>query len=404
MRYISIIAIMVSLITISCKTKINPSLNNYVSHIEREKCTAKDYIIRQWDKKDIVILCERYHGEMTQYDLIFDIIKSDYFIDNVGSIFTEVGSVSVQKELNAFLLKEYSDSIKQYQDLIKIYRNITWPYWEKSNFFFLLKKINQLNSTLPNDKKIKVYTSDFINPKFLETKTKEDFLTYRKKQLFRDRDSVMAENIIHVYDSLYQLGKNKCLVIMNYRHAFLKNILSANGALITNTGAVLNNNYKNKVASVYINSLALTTKPIDTTKNVAFQDYCDVPIQDGKWDAAFKILKKENLGFDFKDNQFGIDSLDIWPFSKQYTYQDIFTGMVYYLPITKHFEAYGLEGFVDSIYVDELYRRLLIFNAVYGGEKVEKADLIKSFEYEEMKYEGLDRLETQINKWMNNEH
>ncbi len=404
MRNLFIIVIIIPLLFISCKDEINPALKNYISYIERQKLTSKDYIIKQWDKKDIVILCERRHGEMTQYDLIFDIIQSDYFINNVGCIFTEVGSVFIQKELNDFLLNEYSDSVKQYQDLIKIYRNIHWLYWEKSNFFFLLKKINQLNSTLPDDKKIKVYPSDMINPNYQEINTKEDFLTFREIQMYKDRDSIMADNIIHVYDSLCQLGKNKSLVIMNNRHAFLKNVLGADGSLITNTGAILNNNYKNKVVSVYINSLALTTKSTDTTKNKAFQDYYEVPIQDGKWDAAFMIAKKEDLGFDLNGSPFGSDSLDIWPFSRQYTYQDVFTGMVYYLPISKHFEAYGLEGFVDSIFVDELYKRLSIFYEVYGGEKVEKSDLTKAFKYEEMKYEELDKLETEINKWMNNEH
>lgn len=404
MKNTILIGIVILIVMVSCKSQTNTELKNYIGFIETQNTNSKDYIIKQWENNDIVILCERYHGEMTQYDLIFDIIQSDYFINNVGCLFTEVGSISVQKELNDFLCNEYSDSVKQYHDLIKIYRNITWPIWEKSNFFFLLKKINQLNSTLPYDKKIKVYPSDMINPDFKEIKTKEDFLTFRKKQIYKDRDSIMAENIVHVYDSLRQLGKNKCLVIMNYRHAFLKSILRADGALITNTGAVLNNNYKNKVASVYINSMALTTRPTDTTKNVAFQDYYDVPVQDGKWDAAFKIAKIEDLGFDFRGNPFGSDSLDIWPFSKQYTYQDIFTGMVYYLPITKHFEAYGLDGFVDSLFVNELYKRLLIFYEVYGGEKVEKEDLIKAFMFEENKYEELDRLEKEINKWINNEH
>jgi len=404
MKNVILIVLLIFIVTVNCKSQINPSLTNYISHIEKQNSKSKDYIIKQWEKNDVVILCERYHGEMTQYDLIFDVIQSEYFINNVGCVFTEIGSISLQNELNSFLTKEYSDSTTQYLDLIKIYRNMTWPIWEKSNFFFLLKKINILNSTLPENKKIKVYPSDMINPDFQEIKNKEDFLTFRKIQLFKDRDSIMAENIIHVYDSLHQLGKNKCLVIMNFRHAFLKNILRADGALITNTGAVLSNNYKNKVASVYINSVALTIKPTDTTKNVAFQDYYDVPIQDGKWDAAFKIVKKEDLGFDFKGSPFGKDSLDIWPWSRQYTYHDVYTGMVYYLPISKHFEAYGLDGFVDSAFVDELYERFSIFYEVYGGEKFEKADLTKSFEYEEMKYEELDRLESEINKWMNNEH
>lgn len=404
MKKVLLIAILILIVTISCKYEITPVLKDYVTYIEKQNTNSKDYIIKLWGKNDIVILCERYHGEVTQYDLIFDIIQSDYFINNVGCIFTEVGSVSIQKELNDFLLNDYSDTAKQHQDLIKIYRDMAWPYWEKSNFFFLLKKINQLNSTLSDDKKIKVFTSDMINPNFQEIKIKDDYVIFRETQRYQDRDSIMAENIIHVYDSLQHLGKNKCLVIMNFRHAFLKNILREDGVLITNTGAILKNNYQNRVASVYINSLALTIIPSDTTKNVIYQDYCDVPIQDGKWDAAFKVSKKEDLGFDFNGSPFGTDSLDIWPWSKQYIYQDVFTGMVYYLPIRKHIEAFGIEGFVDSAFTDELHKRILIFHEIYGGNKIEKAELIKAFTYEEMEYEELDRLEAIINKWIDKEH
>ena len=379
-------------------------MKNYIGHIEKQNTKSKDYIIKQWEKNDIVILCERQHGEMTQYDLIFDIIQSNYFINNVGCVFTEIGSISLQNELNVFLTKEYSDSTTQYLDLIKIYRNMTWPIWEKSNFFFFLLKINQLNSTLSPDKKIKVFTSDLINPNFQEIKTKEDYLAFRKNQWYKDRDSILADNIIHVFDSLQHIEKNKCLVVMNYRHAFLKDILGINGVLTANTGALLYDNYQSRVASVFINSLALTAVPTDTTKSATYQDYCDAPIQDGKWDAAFQVANMEDLGFDFKGSPFGKDSLDIWPWSRQYTYQDVFTGMVYYLPILKHFKAYGLDGFVDSAFVDELYSRISIFNEVYGGGVIEKAALREAFAYEEMKYEKLDRHEVTIKKWIDNEH
>jgi hypothetical protein len=173
----------------------------------------------------------------------------------------------------------------------------------------------------------------------------------------------MAENIIAKFDSIkVHSSRKKCLIIMNYRHAFLMNVnrdkVSSDGTQLYGqtkgtvlcTGAILANYYPNNVASVYINSMTL-----GSTGGQA-------PIQNGKWDASFKIIEKENIGFNFGKSPFGLDSLDIWGFSRpEYTYADVFTGMVYYLPFEKHIRAHGLNNLIDHSSMDEIYRRLKIY-------------------------------------------
>ena len=50
-----------------------------------------------FDKYDHVILCERHHQEMTQDDMIFDLITDKRFVDKVGVVFTEIGCAESRK-------------------------------------------------------------------------------------------------------------------------------------------------------------------------------------------------------------------------------------------------------------------------------------------------------------------
>jgi hypothetical protein len=384
--------------------EINPELIKYVDFLKIQNTSAKDYIINLWQKYDVVIICERNHGELTQYDLIYDIVNSEYFINNVGTIFTEVGTVSKQNDVLNFIKTKFTNKELKEQKLLELYRNIQWPCWEKSNFYFFLNKLNSLNYNLQNDLKINLFVSGVKDPSQREQNSKEDYLKFLENNK-NNRDSLMAFNIIRVFDSIQKSNssRKKCLVIMNYRHAFSKPINNDidNELNITNVGGILFDNYPNNVANVYLNSLATSTIAEDTNKNIKFRDYVQTPIQKGKWDASFKIINKENIGFDFQNNPFGEDSLDIWIWSKQYKYKNLFTGFAYYLPLEKHIEAYGIDNYLSDTFIEELYNRLIIFHEVYGGE-VNKDELKNDFKYNESKYETLEEFNSVINKWTNN--
>ena len=134
-----------------------PEIGEYVRFLDSlEAVSARDYLLGLWRKNRLVVLCERDHNDITQYDLIWEVVKSEYFIDNVGSIFIEVGSVSVQERLLSFLEKTYSSEKEREAELIRIYRDFTWPAWEKSNTYYFLLKVSRLNQELGPDRKILV--------------------------------------------------------------------------------------------------------------------------------------------------------------------------------------------------------------------------------------------------------
>lgn len=377
---------------------INPKLVKYVSFLETQNTTAKDYIINLWEKYDIVILCERNHGEMTQYNLIFDIINSNYFKQNVGNIFTEIGAFNEQQDVLNFTKTNFTDSKEKERKLLDLYRNIEWPSWQASNFYYFIDKINTLNSSLRTNQKVNLFVSNIRDPSKEYLSNKEKYLYYFNN-VYKHRDSAMAQNIIQVYDSLkLNSPRKKGLVIMNYRHAFSKTFFKSDDK---NVGQKLFETYKNKVCNVYLNSLAPTLVVEKSDKNRVHKDYVQRAIQNGKWDASFEIVNKENLGFDFKNNPFGNDYFDIYPYTKQnYKYKDMFTGFVFYLPISKHYQAFGVPNFLNNGFENELYNRLKFYSEAIGNGEVNKEDLKNGYDYSESKYDDYDILIGQINQWI----
>lgn len=107
-KYRAILLLLISCL-LSCKSNYKPEIEKYVEFIKKENVSAKDYILKQWKQHDIVVFCERDHADMTQYALIQDVLSSEYFIKNVGFVFTEVGSVSVQNRVLKFLNTSYAN-------------------------------------------------------------------------------------------------------------------------------------------------------------------------------------------------------------------------------------------------------------------------------------------------------
>jgi hypothetical protein len=133
----------------------------------------------------------------------------------------------------------------------------------------------------------------------------------------------------------------------------------------------------------------------------------EVPIQNGKWDAAFKATGKENLGFDFKNSPFGKDSFDVWYQKTDYTYSDIFTGFVFYLPLEKHSLQNGVKNFLLGMDMETIVNEWNLFNHAVGktdemkytpefGEKLkEQMETETSGNYGDSA-----RYEATINQWL----
>jgi hypothetical protein len=88
----------------------SPELNPYVNFLRTQNVSAKDYILGLFKTKDIVMLCERDHRDTTQYDLYLSLISDKRFIAEVGNVFTEIGTSTLNPRTNAFL---HTDGLSQ---------------------------------------------------------------------------------------------------------------------------------------------------------------------------------------------------------------------------------------------------------------------------------------------------
>jgi len=347
----------------------------YVSFLNQQK-EAKEYIFELFEKYDIVILCERLHYEMTQYDFIYDVISDQRFIDNVGAIFTETGGVNYQTELDS-LMNAHNLSGKELDARIAhLMKNISisWPAWDKTNLFTHLRSLYKLNQNLPEDKKVNHYFTDID---FTWDRMTDE--TYRKnrRKLLRDRDKIMSDNFSKQYEEnrSSDLNKSKCLVIMNYRHGFGP-ARNTNGELLElNAGALIMEKYPEISANVLINTVKLS---FDVSKyGISVSS-----IQNGIWDNAFSEIGNKSLGFDFKNSPFGLDDFDmaLQPSWKDFNYQDVFTGFVFYKSIEDHITSMGFPGILDNNFEEKMLERAkLIDNNAYL-EYIEKLNLLKENE------------------------
>lgn len=363
-------------------------LEVYTDFLKSQQTSAKDYIISLFDRYDIVVLCERDHREITQYDLILEILKDDRFATVRNASF-EIGTTPNNKALNAFIHDKSLSKEQVGRTALHLQRNSYGAaLWEKANYIYYLQGVHEINRNLPADRQIEISGLD-IGVDW-NTATQAD-IRMRDSLVSHARDSQLAANFIRIYGRLD--SPRKSLVVLNYRHALLKDLFGRK-----NAGRYIANAYPGKVANVYINSFALD-RNAETHKTEI------VALQDGKWDAAFLTAGKNNIGFDFEGSPFGNDRLDIIPFKNNYTFSEFFTGFVYYNFFPNLRTVTGIDGFIDDQFAPELMRRYELEQKVYGNELPTISELKNNYNtvidriYKENKDE-FGKATDMIDKWM----
>lgn len=393
-KYALFLLIIVFLSTTYCLAQNKNPLDSYTSFLKQQNTTAKDYILNLFTIHDIVILCERPHGEFTQYELIRDIIADKRFIENVGNVFTEIGLSTLNPALNTFMHTKNLAADSVDKRILYFQRHCSmWPTWTNANYSYFLKNVYLLNNKLPGTKAISLYPSDlpfsWINA--------DSLAMIGLKLMLQNRDSIIAAQIISQFNLIKQSNqqRKKALVIMNYRHAFNQEFIIPGGHSIKNVAWYIFEKYKTRVANVMLNTVAITNEGFGS-------------IQKGIWEAAFNKTGKTNLGFTFRNSPFGIDSFDYWPFHSGFIYKDIFTGFAFYRPLENHRIVEGVTGFVDSANKDEILGRIDLISIVNGEFKQKMGTLRKMIEEgnffinnpEEKRYYNIDSLTKQRNSWL----
>ncbi|MBF0547279.1 MAG: hypothetical protein HQM08_22755 [Candidatus Riflebacteria bacterium] len=136
-------------------------LKPYIDFLTKPHLTPVDYVMSLFDKADIVIICERSHPEFTQYEFFLELAKDPRFIERVGTIFTEIGTIQMRPVIADFLQVEGLTSAQKEKKVLDISRSLSWmPYWGRYNFHVFLKCLCDINCGLSANRKIRLFPSD----------------------------------------------------------------------------------------------------------------------------------------------------------------------------------------------------------------------------------------------------
>lgn len=320
------------------------SVGRYVDFLKNNRKDINDYVMELFDKYDHVILCERHHQEVTQYDMIYDLIADERFVDKVGVLFTEVGCIESRKAYKEFVDTTYPNDTLVEKGLASFMTenqsvHLLWP---NTNWFSFLKRMYYFNHHNPKQVKILFADRNWLDRSILEA-----------------RDSIMADNII---STILSDSIRKSLIIMNYRHAYLTS---------GNCGNYISQKFPDKVANVMINfGKADLISAVLRPGNEMIK-----PIQHGKWDVAFEQIEDSDFAFDFSESPFGEDRFDHFfvPTSSvnNLQYQDMFNGFIYYKAPNEQYTSVGYPYIFDSDNIKRLKNR----------EQILKGYSLKSWEF-----------------------
>jgi hypothetical protein len=362
--------------------------NQYFGFLEQQKLTAKDYIISLFTTRDIVIFSEGNHAEIEQYNLLLDVIKDPYFIENVGAVYLEVCPVNHSSVINDFLMHEGYNSIQAYEGTTKIYQlGSDVHIWNCHSYPWLIFNLYNLNQILKKEEKIQLYGCDVAHD-WNDCKSKDDYA--KMDPFLQIRDSIMAFNFVAQYTQFQKSrnGKKKALVIMNSRHGYLKDTHYSESVIRNNTGRYLKDEFKGRVASVLMMSPAHPN---------SWNEY--MVVKDGRWDAYFELSGKTDIGFNLQDTPFGQSEFDRtpggWSIDK-YHYEDIYTGLVYYRTIDAHILKRGWSNAITDDFEPELIRRMKIMD--FDDEEIEQEVEMEKTERSNQ-YHNINELKKRVDFW-----
>lgn len=335
-----------------------PSIEALRTCAAEKGMSPKEYIFKQFEKSDIVVLGERDHRDTIQYDLIHDILADPRFAEQVGHVYTEVGSYNMTDDVNRLLQGVYPTEAVFMDSLYAYYRKSEtfYPIWEKSNRVKFLKGIYEVNRTSP--KKIKLGLTD-CEFSWDEIRTVEDYKKFWKSPGLNDRDSVMAAHISEMYARQTPLnGKRKALVITNQPHAINYSMtLKKTNTVYGVQGWWMKKNFgEEKVKIVVLNWF-----------DYNLFDGSNFPMTgDGHWDAAFELLQCRPFAIDLKNTPYGKTAYNglaggTTSHVKEKCWQDVADGLIYYAPLYDHVAAWGIEGIITKEFEPEIKRRVTIF-------------------------------------------
>lgn len=335
-----------------------PSIEALRTCAAEKGMSPKEYIFKQFEKSDIVVLGERDHRDTVQYDLIHDILTDPRFAEQIGYVYTEVGSYNMNDDVNRLLQGSYPTEAAFMDSLYTYYRKSEtfYPIWEKYNRVKFLKGIYEINRTSPRKIRLGLTDREFS---WDEIRIVEDYKNFWESRTVNYRDSLMATHISEMFARQIPLnGKRKALVITSQPHAINDSmILKKRNAVYGTQGWWMKKIFgEEKVKIVVLN----------------WFDYnlfngSNFPMTgEGHWDAAFELLECRLFAIDLKNTPYGETAYNglvggTTTNVKNKCWQDVADGLIYYAPLYDHVAAWGIEGLITKEFEPEIKRRLTIF-------------------------------------------
>jgi hypothetical protein len=384
-------------LTVLAQFSPNDNIKSYVDFLEHATfLTPKEYILKSFEEKDIVILSERLHPEFKQYEMIVEVIKDERFTENV---YTEVGTFSAGQQINDFLLKEGLTDVEIKEHIFDIFKNLDFfVLWPNYNYYYLVENIYWVNQQRRPNEKIMLYPTDIIFS-WDSIKCSEQYNMLADMQEPQngfppviDRNMIMAQHFIgqYVENKHFNPNKKKALVIMNTYHGYTripKFLPRPTEPSTYSTAEYIYKTFPNSTKGILINGLSNSGELV----------------ANGKWDAAYKFTGNKNVGFDLKNTPFGNTKFDMYNFGRSdyenVNFDFIFDGFVFYEPIENFEVVVGIPGiFEDKAFVAEFYRRALMMKGV-TIEEIESYIEDWNIKTKKKKY-NLDKYIIEINKWL----
>ena len=350
----------------------NDSIKPYIHFLENNKfLSAKEYVLSKFETHDIVILSERFHQDMSQYDVIMDVVKDERFN---GHIYTEIGHVNLYEKFNKFLLNSSLTKEEKEREMLDIYRDLCPSFiWGPYNYYHMLSEVWELNKNRKPEDKILIFPTD-IQFDYNEIQThRERNIHYLSIFNGGYRDQMMGMNFIDFYEKAKK-EKPKALVILNSMHGYKKYptwLALPTRPLIRCAGEFINKTYPEKVFNIYINCCN-----IDNTKLS----------NNGIIDAAFEYTKKDNVGFDLKNTPIGDTKFDLYftyafaagNYDSNINYDYIFDGMIFYKSLREMVIKIGIPNIYSKENEDLFLKRLaLTVNMTLENDKEDIDKLLK---------------------------
>ena len=332
----------------------NHTLNDYVQCINNHSSAPVEYIFKQFEQSDIVVIGERDHRDTTQYQLILDILKDPRFVKEIGYVYTEVGCVNRTSEVNKLIKSKFQTNEDFVNHLYSYLRTgeVFYPLWEKYNRVQFLKGLYEINRN--NRQKITLGLTDCA---FLwnDISSAQEYKDFYYSSACEYRDSTMAANFAQMFEQQKpKKGKRKALIITNQPHAI-------NATMAKRTyhrqGKWLKECYGQDNVKIVILNWA----------EYRFYDGKKMPlIADGLWDAAFEEIDRKPFGMDIKGSPFG-NTPYLDPAYKNLRWEDVADGIIYYKPFYETIVTVGIPNIIDSGFESEFMRRIRIYyEAIIG--------------------------------------